>query len=412
MKNKKVCVIGLGYVGLPTAAILAMNHYDVIGVDLKYDVVSIVNNGDSHLFEPHLQSYLKNVVTSKKLKAFTSIQAADIYIICVPTPLIEHSNSIKEPNLDFVNAAALSIIPFIKKNDVIILESTSPVGTTANLEKLFRERNINTDDIHFAYCPERVLPGNAIEEIIHNDRIVGGLNPLSTKLISDFYKTFVKGEVVETEAKVAEMCKLAENSFRDVNIAFANELSMLCKQDNINVGEVIEYANRHPRVNILQPGVGVGGHCIAIDPWFIVAKDPKNSKLIKSAREVNLKKTQWVIDEIISTALKGPISINKIACLGLTYKENIDDLRESPALSVANELKKRGFLVTAVDPNISKLDGFVLDDLENAIEHCDLIVMLIAHSEFLSINKHPKIINKILMNFTGKKFQTTTIGSS
>ena len=410
--NKKVCVIGLGYVGLPTAAILAMNLYDVIGVDLKDDVVSKVNKGESHFSEPYLQSYLKKAVTSKKFKAFTSIQAADIYIICVPTPLIDHSNSIKEPNLDFVNAAALSIIPFIKKNDVIILESTSPVGTTFNLEKLFRERNINTDDIHFAYCPERVLPGNAIEEIIHNDRIVGGLNPLSTKLISNFYKTFVKGKVVETEAKTAEMCKLAENSFRDVNIAFANELSMLCKQDNIDVGNVIEYANRHPRVNILQPSVGVGGHCIAIDPWFLVAKHPNTAKLIKSAREVNLKKTQWVIDEIISTAIKGPGSINKIACLGLTYKENIDDLRESPALSVVNGLKKRGYSITSVDPNIYKLDGLVLDDLENAIEHCDLVVMLVAHSEFLNINRHPKISNKIFLNFTGKAFQTTTSGSS
>ena len=290
MINKTVCVVGLGYIGLPTAALLAGNGYDVVGVDLNRCVVETINRGQVHIIEPDLDAFVRSAVSAGKLKAFTEPQAADIFIICVPTPFHE-GEGIPQPNIAHVFAATSSIATFVKPGNLVILESTSPVGTTEKVAEVLEGAGVDATKISIAYCPERVLPGKIMTELVENDRVVGGLTPEATKLVADFYRTFVRGEVLETESRTAEMCKLTENSFRDVNIAFANELSMICVKEGINVWNLIQLANRHPRVNILQPGAGVGGHCIAVDPWFIVARDPENARLIRSAREVNNFKT-------------------------------------------------------------------------------------------------------------------------
>jgi len=298
MKKKTVCVIGLGYIGLPTAAILAHRGFIVAGIDVNKEVVSTINKGESHINEKDLCALVKSTTSAGTLKAFDTIQLADIYMICVPTPLLRNNSNIPQPNLDHVLLATRSIAPFIKSGDIIILESTSPVGTIDKIMQTLIYYGANLKNVHVAYCPERVLPGKIVKEFVENDRIIGGITKIAVKKVVDFYRQFVDGNIYETNPKTAEMCKLVENSFRDVNIAYANEISMICDKLGINVKDLIRLANKHPRVNILEPGTGVGGHCIAVDPWFIVSNDEKNTKLIRSAREVNNLKTKWVIDKI------------------------------------------------------------------------------------------------------------------
>jgi UDP-N-acetyl-D-mannosaminuronic acid dehydrogenase len=390
VQEKKVCVVGLGYIGLPTAALLASNGFQVVGVDSNVHVVETINQGDIHIVEPDLDAFVRSAVLAGRLKAFSSPQPGDIYMICVPTPFHENIG-IPQPNIDFVLEAIHGVSKFIKPGDLIILESTSPVGTTQKIAYILQNAGVNIAKIHIAYCPERVLPGKIMIELIENDRVVGGFTKEATKSVSDFYKTFIRGAVLETDAPTAEMCKLTENSFRDVNIAFANELSLICEKEGVNVWDLIELANHHPRVNILQPGAGVGGHCIAVDPWFIVARDPENTRLIRTAREVNNYKTEWVIDKIkIAVA---DISAKteckpKIVCLGLAFKPDIDDLRESPACMIVEALQNQNYDVFAVEPNIKTHETLKLVELKSALEFADLLVVLVKHKQFFELNVH------------------------
>ncbi|UXC30005.1 UDP-N-acetyl-D-mannosamine dehydrogenase [Aliarcobacter butzleri] len=384
-QNKKICVIGLGYIGLPTAALLANRGYDVHGVDIVESTVDTINAGKIHIVEPELDTFVKSAVNSGKLKASLKADFADVFIIAVPTPF--HDGFV--PNIDYVISATKSIAPYVKKGNIVILESTSPVGTTELVEKTLKEEKIDTSKIYIAHCPERVLPGKIMQELVENDRIVGGLTLEATAKTVEFYNTFVSGEVLNTDARTAEMAKLTENSFRDTNIAFANELSMLCDKFNINVWELISLANRHPRVNILQPGAGVGGHCIAVDPWFIVHAGGETAKIIRTAREVNTYKTEWVIEKIKNAALKFEVQNGrkaKVACMGLAFKPDIDDLRESPALYIARRLKSDGLDILAVEPNIENYKEFEIIDCKDAIEQADIITFLVAHKEFKNLD--------------------------
>jgi len=394
---KKVCVIGLGYIGLPTASLLANSGYEVHGVDVVESTVDIINRGEIHIVEPDLKEFVKNGVKSGKLVASLKPTIADVFIIAVPTPF--HEGYV--PNIDYVIEATKSIEPYLRDENLIILESTSPVGTTHKVKEVLEDLGINTDRLHIAHCPERVLPGKIMVELVKNDRVVGGLTPEATDVAIDFYKTFVEGEVLGTDAKTAEMAKLTENSFRDLNIAFANELSILCDKFNINVWELIKLANRHPRVNILQPGAGVGGHCIAVDPWFIVHAGGNDARIIKTAREVNTYKTQWVIEKIINSALKLKERSGKkakVACMGLSFKPDIDDLRESPALYITKRLIACHLDILAVEPNVDSFAEFEIIDYKKAIKDADIIVYLVAHSEF----KDLKIDNsKEVLDFCG-----------
>lgn len=388
---RKVCVIGLGYIGLPTGALLASRGYDVHGVDVVQSVVDTINKGNIHIVEPDLDEFVRAAVMSKKLVASTVPAESDVFIIAVPTPF--HDGFV--PNVDYIEAAAKSIAPFIKPGNIVILESTSPVGATVSLEETLREEGVDVSKIYVAHCPERVLPGKIMKELTENARIVGGTTEAATKVVSDFYREFVTGEVLETDATTAEMAKLTENSFRDVNIAFANELSILCDKFGINAWDVIKLANHHPRVNILNPGVGVGGHCIAVDPWFIVHKGGEDAKIIRTAREVNLAKTEWVIEQISAAANEFEKNNNRparIACLGLAFKPNIDDLRESPALEVTKKLVEKDYDVAVVEPNIKSYPGFKVIGLEEALTDFDVIAVLVAHDEFQDI-KHKGLIN-------------------
>lgn len=401
-EKKKVCVIGLGYIGLPTAALISNLGYEVVGVDINQSTVDTVNSGNVHIVEPDLDKYVQNSVLSNNLKAYTAPKESDVYIICVPTPF-KHEKGIPLPNIDFVMSAAESIKELIKEGDLIILESTSPVGTTRKIYDLIDSANVDIEKVSIAYCPERVLPGKIINELVNNDRIVGGVNKRSTDNVSAFYETFVNGNVLKTSDKTAEMCKLAENSFRDINIAYANELSMICDKNNINVWELIGLANRHPRVNILEPGTGVGGHCIAVDPWFIVSSNPDESKLIKTARNINDYKPEWVANKICMEVDSIKSSINrkpKVACLGLSFKPNIDDLRESPAVDVVTKLLEKNINVVAVEPNIRTHNKFSLCTLDEAFES-DLIIVLVKHKEFLYENNITKIAKKKFLDFCG-----------
>jgi UDP-N-acetyl-D-mannosaminuronic acid dehydrogenase len=403
MKKKTICVIGLGYIGLPTAALLANKGFSVLGVDVKEEVVSIVNQGKIHIIETDLDAFVKSAVLTGQLKASNKIQTSDVYIICVPTPFRKNGN-MPEPNIDYVLSATKEIAPFVKSDDLIILESTSPLGTTEKIQQTLIDCGASLKDVHIGYCPERVLPGKTMTEIIENDRIIGGLSLISTKKIADFYRMFVNGDIFETDAKTAEMCKLAENSFRDLNIAFANELSMICDKQEINVWDLIRLANKHPRVNILQPGTGVGGHCIAVDPWFLISQNIENTKLIKTAREVNSYKTKWVINKIKNIAdinfLKSDIK-PKIACLGLVFKPDIDDLRESKALEVATTLSSDGYDIIIVEPNIKSYENLKIVDLLEGIEQADLVCLLVKHREFLNSEIKEKLIKKKVLDFCG-----------
>ena len=403
MKSKVISIIGLGYIGLPTAALLASLKHKVIGIDINNNAVDSINKGKAHIFEPDLDTFVESAISTGFLKTSISPQAADIYIICVPTPISE-GNGIPQPDIRSVVNAAKSIAPFIKSGDLIILESTSPVGTTKKIQNILKDAGVEDSNVHIAYCPERVLPGNIMTELVNNDRIVGGLTPASSTVVADFYRSFVRGSVFETNASTAELCKLTENSFRDVNIAFANELSLICDKENIDTWELIKLANRHPRVNILQPGPGVGGHCIAVDPWFIVARDTQNAKLIRMAREINIYKTDWVIKKIkinLADTVAKTGKIPKVACLGLSFKPNIDDLRESPALFIANALHLLGYEVLVVEPNINFHEKLTLVKLEEAINQADVIAILVKHKEFTNPLIKKELVKKRALDFCG-----------
>ncbi len=397
-KKPSVVMMGLGYIGLPTAALIASRGMQVTGVDISKNVVETINKGRIHIVEPDLDGLVHHVVKNGYLKATDASVVADVYLIAVPTPFKE--NNI--PDLTFVMSATQNIIPTLRPGALVILESTSPVGTTREMQKLiFRERPELEGHIYIAYCPERVLPGNIIYELEHNDRAIGGLDKASTEKAVAFYKYFVKGELHKTNSRTAEMCKLVENSSRDVQIAFANELSMICDKADINVWELIHLANKHPRVNILQPGTGVGGHCIAVDPWFIVSEFPREARIIRTSREINNYKTEWAIEKVKNCALEFKIENNRdavIACMGLAFKPNIDDLRESPALTVAEKISSDGFSVLRVEPNLN-IDGkYKLTAVNEALDKADIIVFLVAHNEFKELNIDP---SKQIIDFVG-----------
>ena len=384
-QGKIVCVMGLGYIGLPTAALLANKGFAVHGVDVVQSTVDIINQGKIHIVEPELDTFVKAAVNSGKLKADTKPTEADVFIIAVPTPF--HEGYV--PNIDYVISATESIVPYVKEGNMIILESTSPVGTTDKVEEVLKEKGIDTSTLYISHCPERVLPGKIMKELVENDRIVGGTTVEATQKTVEFYNTFVEGEVLSTDAKTAEMAKLTENSFRDTNIAFANELSILCDKFNIDVWELIALANRHPRVNILQPGAGVGGHCIAVDPWFIVHAGGEDAKIIRTAREVNTYKTEWTIEKIKNAALNFENENGRkaqVACMGLAFKPDIDDLRESPALYITRRLIADGLDVLAVEPNIENFTEFDIVDHQDALTQADVITFLVAHKEFKGLD--------------------------
>ena len=376
-------MMGLGYIGLPTAALIASRGIQVQGIDVNQSVVDTINSGKIHIVEPALDGLVKHVVEKGLLKANINPDNADVFLIAVPTPF----KGDHEPDLKYVESATRMIIPNLKEGNLFILESTSPVGTTDKMAKIiFEERPELKGKINIAYCPERVLPGNVIYELEHNDRVIGGLDEQSTIEAQNFYRHFVKGELHATDAKTAEMCKLVENSSRDVSIAFANELSMICDKAEINVWELIHLANKHPRVNILQPGTGVGGHCIAVDPWFIVSEFKKEALIIRNAREINNYKTEWVIEKIRSTALQFELDNNRkptIALMGLAFKPDIDDLRESPALLVADTLLSNGkYNLLLVEPNLEENLKYDLTDYREMNGRADIVAYLVAHKEF------------------------------
>ncbi len=392
-----VSIFGLGYIGLPTAAVLASKGIDIVGVDVQQEVVDIINQGKIHIVEPGLESLVHSSVRAGKFRATVNAEKADAFLVAVPTPFIDDH----KPDLTYVHSSIRAIAKVLEKGNLIVLESTSPVGTTEKMMDWLRDERPDLSfpvfgsdeeaDVAIAYCPERVLPGCVVRELIDNDRIIGGVTPKCAELAQKLYKIFVEAECFITDCRTAELSKLVENSFRDVNIAFANELSLICDKLGINVWEMIKLANHHPRVNILQPGPGVGGHCIAVDPWFIVDSAPNEAKLIRTARVVNDSKPGFVLNKIKASAnmVGREISEVTIACLGLTFKPDIDDLRESPALGIARKVATMNFNQTLiVEPNITKLpDGFnselvKLTSLEKAIKSADVIVLLVDHSEF------------------------------
>lgn len=411
-----ICVIGLGYIGLPTSTLLASRGKKIIGVDVNEQVVDTINQGRIHIVEPELDVLLKQVVSDGLLRAVTRPEPADAFIIAVPTPLRENH----KPDLSFVKAAALSVAPVLAKGNLIILESTSPVGTTEDMAQwlaaarpdlTFPQQAGEEADVQIAYCPERVLPGKMLEELVTNARIVGGMSSRASEMATELYRTVVEGEIRVTDPRTAELCKLTENSFRDVNIAFANELSMICDKLGVDVWQLIKLANLHPRVNILQPGCGVGGHCIPVDPWFIVDSAPEEAKLIKAAREVNERKVQWILEKIeqaVATIVAAgtPVKDIKIACLGLTYKADVDDLRESPALSVVENLSKRyqGCLAV-VDNNVDVLpekllvENVATIEMEKVFDWATLIVVLVEHKQFKLI-RTSEYSNAYIINVT------------
>lgn len=396
----KACFVGLGYIGLPTSIIAAQHGIHVVGVDVNPKVVESSNAGRLHIVEPDLEELLQEVVSRKTFKALLTPEVSDAYFIVVPTPFKGNH----EPDISYVEAATKTIIPYLKEGDLYVIESTSPIGTTEKMTKLiFTERPELEDKIYIAYCPERVLPGNIIYELTHNDRVIGGINAESTNKAIGFYRKFVKGALHATNARTAEMCKLTENSSRDVQIAFANELSLICDKAGINVWELIELANKHPRVNILQPGAGVGGHCIAVDPYFITADFPKESKLIAKAREINNYKPAWCAEKIQNAMLQFELKNNRkpvVAMMGLAFKPDIDDLRESPAKYITTKVMQscNNAEILIAEPNVSQHRVFKLTDYKKAYEKADIVAFLMAHTPF---KKLPYKENKVILDFAG-----------
>lgn len=396
----KASFIGLGYIGLPTAIIAAKHGVKVLGVDINPRVVELTNQGILHFIEPGLSNYLKEVINNGNLRASTKPESSDAFFIVVPTPFKDDH----KPDISYVESATRSVIPLLKEGDLFVIESTSPIGTTDKMaELIFQLRPELRDKIFIAYCPERVLPGNVIYELTHNDRVIGGINEESTKKAAEFYAQFVQGDLHSTNAKTAEMCKLTENSSRDVQIAFANELSLICDKAGINVWELISLANKHPRVNILQPGCGVGGHCIAVDPYFLTADFPSESKLIAQARATNNFKPLWCVEKIRNSILQFQLDHKRrpvVALMGLAFKPNIDDLRESPAKVIANSALKSDMDATflVVEPNINSHPDFILTEFQEASNKADIIVYLVAHDIFKSI---PPSNDKTILDFCG-----------
>ena len=397
----KACFIGLGYIGLPTAIIAADSGVDVVGVDINPRVVEKINKAELHIIEPGLDVLLTQVIGQGSLRASSVPEEADAFFIVVPTPF----KGDHEPDVSYVESATRSVIPVLKPGDLFVIESTSPIGTTeAMAELIFAERPELRGKIYIAYCPERVLPGNIIYELIHNDRVIGGIDEASTERAKEFYGRFVKGELFSTNSRTAEMCKLTENSSRDVQIAFANELSLICDKAGIDVWELIKLANRHPRVNILRPGAGVGGHCIAVDPYFIVSAYPEQAKIIARAREINNYKSDWCAEKIISTILRFTLDNNRkpvVALMGLAFKPDIDDLRESPAMHIVNNVIEAdtGAELLIVEPNIKSHPRFALTEAEEAYRRADIVVYLTAHTPFKSLGNDNG--DKIELDFCG-----------
>lgn len=384
---QKIVVMGLGYIGLPTASMLATKGHQVLGVDVNAKAVDTINSGRIHIVEPDLDILVRSAVNSGNLRASLTPEEGDTFIIAVPTPFKEENGNPKAPDLSYVEAATRAIVPFVKEDDLVILESTSPVGTTELIAKIIIEsRPELAGKVHFVHCPERVLPGHILRELVDNDRIIGGTTKAGVAKAKALYKTFCNGAILETDSRTAELSKLVENSFRDVNIAFANELSVICDRLGINVWETIALANRHPRVNILQPGPGVGGHCIAVDPWFIVSSAPQEARLIRTAREVNDAKPHWVIEKVRAKAqrFKDPV----IGCLGLAFKANIDDLRESPSMEIVEQLMHSGIgTIMACEPNVAQDKvKLPLHDLKDVLKQADILLLLVDHDEFKDID--------------------------
>lgn len=402
MSFETISVIGLGYIGLPTAAMFAAYGKNVIGVDVNQHAVDTINRGEIHIVEPELDAIVHKAVNEGKLKAVLCPEPADAFLIAVPTPFLsgKEQGDIPEPDLRYIEQASKAIAKVLKKGDLVILESTSPVGATEKMASWLAEERADLtfpqdhgkeSDIRIAHCPERVLPGHVVKELVENDRIIGGITPKCSNEAVELYKIFVQGECIVTNVRTAEMAKLTENASRDISIAFANELSIICDKLDINVWELIQLANRHPRVHILQPGTGVGGHCIAVDPWFIVGSSPEQAKLIKTARNVNNGKPDWVIKKVKEAAKQ--LDNPTIACFGLSYKADIDDLRESPALYIAKRLTDELENVVCVEPNIplnttlkSRHSTLKLVNIETALTDSDLQVVLVAHKEFKKLN--------------------------
>lgn len=393
--------MGLGYIGLPTAIISSQHGINVCGVDINPKVVEKTNRGELHIVEPGLQDLLKKAVDSKSLVASTTPVESDVYLIVVPTPF----KAKHEPDISYVESATKTVIPLLKEGDLFIIESTSPVGTTEKMaELIFAERPELKGRIHIAYCPERVLPGNVIFELVNNDRVIGGIDDASADAAAEFYGKFVTGQLHKTNCRTAEMCKLVENSSRDVQIAFANELSMICEKAGINVWELISLANKHPRVNILQPGCGVGGHCIAVDPYFISSAFPNEAKIIAQARNINNYKSEWCVEKaknaILSFQLKN-CKKPQVALMGLAFKPNIDDLRESPAMKIAKRLftEMPDVKFNIVEPNISSHPDFDIVDFQTAFELSDIVVYLTAHKQFFMLPQEAN--DKLILDFCG-----------
>ena len=396
-----VVTLGLGYIGLPTSVLIAANGIDVYGVDINKNILNSIKKGQAHIAEPNLNSKLKEVIKNESFKVGLNPIQGNVYLILVPTPFKKDNT----PDISYIEAATLEIIPLLKDDDLFIIESTSPVGTTEKIRDLiYSKRPELNNKINIAYCPERVLPGNIMYELIHNDRVIGGIDDESSERAAHFYSTFVSGKLNTTNSRTAEMCKLTENSSRDVQIAFANELSIICDKAGIDVRELIKLANLHPRVDILNPGCGVGGHCIAVDPYFITSKFPLESKLISTGREINNYKALWCVEKIINTQKEFETNkklIPSIALLGLTFKPDIDDLRESPALFIAKKIKnkKKNRNLFFVEPNIEVEKELEITDLKTAIQVSDIVVILVAHKEFRDID----LSNKIIIDFCGAR---------
>ena len=396
----KACFMGLGYIGLPTAIIAAKHGVQITGVDINPKVVEMTNQGHLHIIEPGMEEMLQEVVKSGMLKASTTPEVSDAYFMVVPTPFKGNH----EPDVSYVEAATRAVIPFLKEGDLYVIESTSPVGTTDMMKDIiFAERPELKGKIYIAYCPERVLPGNVIYELVHNDRVIGGMDEASTDKAIEFYSQFVKGTLHRTNCKTAEMCKLTENSSRDVQIAFANELSIICDKAGINVWELINLANKHPRVNILQPGCGVGGHCIAVDPYFITADFPVESQLIAKAREINNYKSFYCAEKVKNAMLEFELKHHRkpcVAMMGLAFKPNIDDLRESPAKYIVTKVMQgcNNANILVVEPNITEHNVFKLTDYREAYDRADIVVMLVAHDPFKTL---PWSDDKVILGFCG-----------